>query len=295
MQKGSDSMIKSMLELSKVKITFAVSLTTITGYVLANGKFDFGLIWVTLGIFFLACAASVLNHIQESGTDSKMDRTKNRPIPSGRITKNSAYLLFFIELIIGLILLYFKTNTAAFLLGILALIWYNLIYTYLKRVTAHAVIPGSVIGAIPPLAGWVAAGSALNDPRAWALGLFFFVWQVPHFYLLAMKYGSQYKKAGFPSLIKKHNEFRLRIMVLIWIVATAITCLMLSYLDVLRSQLSFLIIIISSLWLILVFVRPVMRPSISYSAIKLFMNINYFVLLIIIILNFDHILYRFLF
>lgn len=162
MKKSIREVIMLILQLSKVKITIAVSFTTITGYVLGRGEIDFGFLWVTLGIFLLACGASVLNHIQESRTDSKMERTKERPIPSGRITKNHAFMLFAIEVISGLLILYFKTSLTALLLGILALIWYNFIYTYLKRITAHAVIPGSVIGAIPPLVGWVASGASLN-------------------------------------------------------------------------------------------------------------------------------------
>ena len=94
-----------------------------------------------------------------------------------------ALILFVTEILSGSLILYLAANPLALLLGWLALVWYNLVYTFLKRITPHAVIPGSFIGAIPPLIGWVAAGGSLLDFRAWVLALFFFVWQVPHFYL----------------------------------------------------------------------------------------------------------------
>jgi protoheme IX farnesyltransferase len=279
-------------ELSKVKITIAVSFTTITGYVLANGRFDAGFIPVTLGIFLLACGASVLNHIQEAQTDAIMERTYHRPIPSGEISITGAFLIAFSEGVAGFSLLIFFVNYSAFFLGGIALIWYNLVYTYLKRLTPHAVIPGSVIGAIPPLVGWVAAGGMLTDPRAWALALFFFVWQVPHFYLLVLKYGPQYEKAGMPALTSQHNPRVIRLMIFLWIVTTSFAALLLAYFEVIRSTLVIFGIMLASVWLLVVFLLPVIQPQRLYNPFRYFMRINYFVLFIIIVLNFDHILIR---
>ena len=266
----------------------AVALTTITGYVLGNASFDKGVFWVTLGIFFMACAASVLNHVQESQTDALMHRTRNRPIPAGKISKGKVLIIFALEFVTGAIILALKTNITTFILALLALIWYNFIYTYMKRISAHAVIPGSVIGAIPPLAGWAASGGELADPRAWVMALFFFVWQVPHFYLLVMKYGEQYEKAGIPSLTGQYSERIIRLMIFLWILTTAIASLFLYLFGVIESTVSAVIIFGSSLWLLISFFIPVVNQKKSFEPFRYFMRINFYVLLVIILLNLDN-------
>ncbi len=282
--------IQIILQLSKVKITVAVSFTTITGYVLARGKFDTGLLPVTLGIFLLACGASVLNHIQEQRTDALMQRTKDRPLPVGRISTGWAFVLYALEILSGSLILLFAVNGLALILGWLALIWYNLIYTYLKRITPHAVIPGSVIGSIPPLVGWVAAGGLLIDIRAWALAFFFFVWQVPHFYLLVMKYGPQYEKAGMPALTGLYNEWIIRVMIFLWVLATGIAALLLYYFKLVYSFTGMLIITLASLWLIGIFFIPLLKRRMPFNPFHYFMQINYYVLLVVVTLIADHLL-----
>lgn len=284
--------IQVIAELSKVKITIAVSFTTITGYVLARGQFDTGFIPVTLGIFLLACGSSVLNHVQEARSDAIMDRTFHRPIPKGTIGIPGALLIAFIELLAGTLILLLFVNYQALILGWIALIWYNFVYTYLKRTTPHAVIPGSLIGAIPPLVGWVAAGGLLIDQRAWAIALFFFVWQVPHFYLLVMKYGSQYEKAGMPALTSRHSFIVIRMMIFLWIITTSFSALLLTYFSVIRSSMVMFATLFASLWLMVIFFIPVFNPKREFKPIRYFMRINYYVLFIIVVLNLDYIFYK---
>ncbi|MFC2086814.1 UbiA family prenyltransferase [Bacteroidota bacterium] len=150
-------------------------MTTATGYVLANEKIDAGFVLPVLGIFLLACGSSVLNHIQERKTDAIMERTRNRPLVTGEVSIRLAVLLSFIYISSGVFLIYIGSGIISTLLGILALIWYNAIYTPLKRITPHAVIPGSVIGSIPPLVGWVVGGADLFNYKALVLAFFFYV------------------------------------------------------------------------------------------------------------------------
>lgn len=293
MMKGRiPEIIKIVAELSKVKITVAVSLTTITGYVLSAGKFDTGFIPVTIGIFLLACGSSVLNHIQEARSDAVMERTIQRPIPSGSISISGALIIAVIELLAGTFILLFLVNYIALILGWIAFFWYNLVYTYLKRVTPHAVIPGSLIGAIPPLVGWVAAGGLLTDQRAWAMALFFFVWQVPHFYLLIMKYGPQYEKAGMPALTSRHSNMVIRMMIFLWIVTTSFSALLLTYYDVIRSTSVMIAIMLASVWLMIVFFIPVFKPKREFKPFAYFKRINYYVLFIIVLINIDYLFYN---
>jgi len=279
--------VKVFLELSKVKITFAVALTTITGYLLAGGSFDMGLILPTLGIFLLACGSSAINHFQEHNQDAKMERTRNRPIPSGRISPAGALAFAFLLSASGSVLLYMGAGMLGLQLGLIALIWYNAIYTPLKKKTAFAVVPGAVIGSIPPLVGWVAAMGHLGDPRAIFMAFFFFIWQVPHFWLLMLKYGEEYVKAGFPSITQLYSPRQIKNITFIWILATAVSALMLPVFDVVESWVVMAGLLISSVWLVGQFTRLLSAADLTFSPIKYFMKINYFVLAVIILLSLD--------
>ena len=279
------SLLNTLLELSKVKITFAVSLTTITGYVLARGRFDRYMILPTLGIFLLACGASALNHYQERDKDAKMDRTKNRPIPSGRISPGMALLFALTLSIAGSLLIYFGSNFLALQLGLLALIWYNAIYTPLKKRTAFAVIPGSVIGALPPMVGWVAGGGSLIDPRALIIAFFFFIWQIPHFWLLLLKYGKQYEAAGFPSITSSYTTPQIKFTTFVWTFATAVTALMLPVFGIIDSVGGSVVLLVATVWLIYQFSGLLKQNDESFSPGFYFMKINYFVLSVIILLS----------
>lgn len=276
---------KIIMELNKVRITIAVTLTTIAGYILAKGTFDTGMILPVLGIFILACGSAALNHIQDRDKDAIMPRTSNRPIPSGDLSTSMALLIGLSEIIVGSILLYIGSGFLAMQLGILALIWYNGIYTPLKRKTAFAVIPGSIIGAIPPLVGWVAAGGSIADPKAMVLGLFFFMWQVPHFWLLMLKYGEEYNKAGFPSITSKISKQQVKNSTFLWTVATAVSALMVAMSGLISLLIFKVLILAASIWLIVVFSRLLQPKTQDFNPFYYFMRINYFVLVMILVMS----------
>ena len=158
MKNNSGNRFKYYLELSKLKIMIPVSLTGFTGYFIFDPHFSLKILLISLGILLLAISASVLNQIQEVNLDCKMNRTHNRPIPAGKINLYQAVLFFFINLIAGTVIIYSAGNFKAAIIGFLTILWYNGIYTYSKRITAFAVVPGAITGALPPLIGWVAAG-----------------------------------------------------------------------------------------------------------------------------------------
>jgi len=280
-------MLKTLLELTKIKITFAVMLTTITGYVLAAKSFSVEMLPTVIGLFILACGSAILNQYQEHLLDSMMERTRQRPIPSGKISPLNALLLAVAFAAVGSMMIFFNSGIVATALGLLALIWYNAIYTPLKKITPFAVIPGSVIGALPPLVGWVAGGGSLADPRALIMAFFFFIWQVPHFWLLMLKYGEQYEDAGFPSLRRFYSEKHIRWVTFLWTLSTAITALMLPLFDVVSSAITAVGIFALSTWLILSFLKLLKFETVLFKPIKYFMKINFYVLLIIILLTID--------
>lgn len=279
--------INILIELNKVRITIAVTFTTIAGYILAKGSIDQSIILPVLGIFILACGSSALNHVQDRDKDALMPRTSKRPIPSGEISTSFALTIGLIEVIIGALLIFFGSGFLALQLGLLALIWYNGIYTPLKRRTAFAVIPGSIIGAIPPLVGWVAGGGSLLNPEAMVLALFFFIWQVPHFWLLMLKYGDEYKKAGLPSVTSKISKQQVKNSTFLWTMATAVSALMVAMSGLISLLIFKVLILIASIWLIVVFSKLIIVKNQEFNPFYYFMRINYFVLIMILIFSIE--------
>jgi protoheme IX farnesyltransferase len=279
--------ISLLLELNKVRITFAVTLTMLAGYALAKNAIDTGIILPMLGIFILACGSAALNHYQDRDRDALMQRTMERPIPSGKISSTWVLIISFVEIILGTYLIYLGSNFLAAQLGVLALIWYNAIYTPLKRKTAVAVIPGSIIGAIPPMVGWVAGGGALADPRLLILGFFFFVWQVPHFWLLMLNYGKEYEKAGYPSITAKISKQQIKNATFVWTAATAIAALMLPVYGLVGTMFFKVIVVIAAVWLVAVFAPLLQSKKVEFNPFYYFMRINYFVLVMIVTLSID--------
>lgn len=218
--------LKIFLELSKIKITLFVTITASFGFIAYKGSITTGIILPTLGTLLLACGSAAYNHYQERFTDALMERTKSRPIPSGKISASTAYYFAAALVLIGSLILIIGANLTAMILGLLNLFWYNFIYTPLKRKTALAIIPGSLVGAIPPAIGWVAAGGSLLAPQIIILSFFFFIWQIPHFWLLLLVLDKDYQKAGLPTLTRIFSHQQLTRITFVWIVATIVTGLL---------------------------------------------------------------------
>lgn len=265
-------------------------LTTIAGYLLAKHTIDVDIILPTLGIFILACGSAALNHYQDKDKDILMERTKNRPIPSGKISANMVFLIAVAEIILGTYLIYAGSNFLAAQLGLIALIWYNGIYTPLKRKTAFAVIPGSIIGSIPPMVGWVAAGGAINDPKLFILAFFFFIWQVPHFWLLMMHYGKEYESAGYPSITSMVSKDQIKKGTFMWTAATAIAAMMVAVSGLVSTLFFKVFVLLAAIWLVVIFSNLLRQKSNDFNPFHYFMRINYFVLVMIISLSIDPLL-----
>lgn len=197
-----------------------VTFSAMVGYYFAD-NFNFNnWLLLTTGVFFLAGGTSALNQFQEYKPDSLMTRTRNRALVTGKIKKHNALAIAGLLVICGTILL-FLTGINAPLLGFLNIILYNFIYTPLKNKTSLAIIPGALVGAVPPLMGWSAAGASLMLPGIWFIAIFMFLWQLPHFWLLLMVHGKDYEKAGFKCLPKQLSDKQIRIIVFLWTIITS--------------------------------------------------------------------------
>lgn len=197
--------IAILLELGKIKITLPVAATTFLGYFLKTATFDAGLLLTTVGLFFIACASAALNHVQDQDIDSIMIRTQDRPLPKARISENAVLGLIVVWFSSGSILLYSGANLTAVILGWFALFWYNVVYTPLKRMTPLAVVPGALIGAVSPIVGWVGAGGQWYEKHALLIGIFMFLWQIPHFWMLLVQKTSDFQRAGLPIITARFS------------------------------------------------------------------------------------------
>lgn len=207
--------------LSKIRISLSVTATTFTGYFVHSGNLSPSLLPLLGGIFLLASGSSALNHYQERKTDSLMERTKSRPLPSGLVSPGSVLFFTLLSLVTGSFLLLSAFPVTILLLGLFNFVWYNAVYTPLKKVTAFAVIPGSITGGVPPMIGWLAAGGHWTNPEILVIVFFFIVGQIPHFWLLLLRYGREYEMAGLPSLTALFSPGQINRISYTWIVATA--------------------------------------------------------------------------
>jgi heme o synthase len=182
------------------------------------------------------------------------------------------------------------TNLETLFIGVLNLVWYNFVYTILKRKTALAVIPGALVGALPPLAGWAAADGNLSDFRIYLIVLYFFIWQIPHFWLLLLLYGKEYSAAGFPVLNDIFTDKQLKNLTFLWIFLTALLTSSIAFAGILNSVYSFVSILLISVILFYSSVLFVKSDAKRKNVFNMFMVINVHTLLIIVFLSFDKIL-----
>ncbi|MDR3611482.1 MAG: protoheme IX farnesyltransferase [Ignavibacteriaceae bacterium] len=279
--------IQILSELTKIKITIFVTVTTILGYICAAGEINYGVILPALGILFIACGSAAINHYQERRTDALMDRTRNRPIPSGRISPLNALLIAITLVTAGFILLTLSGGILAGALSLLNLFWYNGLYTPLKKINPLAIIPGSMVGAIPPAVGWVSAGGSLMDPQIIIISFFFFIWQIPHFWLLLSVLGKDYEKAGFPTFSKLFSRDQFSRIIFMWIAATVVTSLMLPLFGIVRNPVISFALLSAGIWLTIKAVK-LLKPGPDKLSFRFaFREINIFALIIVFLLSID--------
>jgi len=194
--------LKALRMLARLELSTMVALSALTGYLFAGGAWAWQMLLVLGGTGLLAAGSSALNQWQEADLDQRMLRTRMRPLPAGQFSKNLVLALVFLQIAAGLVLLAQTSGYLPLLIGTLAVIWYNAIYTPLKRITPFAALPGAVCGALPPLIGWTAAGGALVTQPAIILAGTLFVWQIPHTWLLLCRYRDDLKRSGLPDLFR---------------------------------------------------------------------------------------------
>ncbi len=282
---------KPYITLSRIPISLFAACSTLTGFFLFSYHRVIDALCAATAIYFLSCGASALNQIQERFIDAKMKRTHQRPLPSGIIHPLQALFFSLSLMLAGLLMLWSGRSKISIVMGLAAILWYNGVYTYLKRVTAFASIPGAAVGMIPPAIGWVSAGGSLLDARLAAVCFILFMWQVPHFWLLVLDHGEEYELAGLPSLTSALGKPQIARLTFAWIAAAAIASSILPLYGTVRSSIVSFSFYPLAAWLIwnersLIGTHPLLPLS-----PVLFRNINLYLFFIMSLLSADNVLF----
>jgi protoheme IX farnesyltransferase len=193
------STITDVKQLVKVGLSLSVVFSSVAGYLLAVETLDYvTLTLLAFGGFFMVGASNAFNQIIEIDTDALMQRTKTRPLPTGRMSLNTALTIAILLAVLGLGILYY-INAKSALFGAISIFLYTSAYTPLKSVTPLTVFVGAIPGAIPFMLGWVAATNQFGI-EAGILFMIQFFWQFPHFWSIGWLQDEEYKKAGFNML-----------------------------------------------------------------------------------------------
>ncbi len=243
---ASMTMLSAYLALFRPPVAFFVACSAVMGRIVASPAVSADLLFTAAGVFLLVCGASALNQHQERDTDALMQRTKRRPLPAGSLQPRTALAAASVAMAAGLLALGLLGRLPV-VIGVLAVLWYNALYTPLKRRTAFAAVYGAPAGMAAPAIGWTAGGGAVLDIRLAVLCLLFFLWQVPHFWLLLLRSDDDYERAGLPSLAKVFPREVLTGITMVWTAAAATASLLLPLFGMVRAPLLYGLLVLSSL------------------------------------------------
>jgi protoheme IX farnesyltransferase len=228
-----DSTILSAL--LRLPMSAMVAISALAGYLAFPGPPDaLPATLATTAIFLLAAGCSALNQVQESADDARMERTRRRPIPAGRLAPVTALAIAGVLIATALLLLSRLEHPVAGW-GLVALLLYNAVYTSLKKHTSFALLAGALCGALPPLIGWCAAGGQPTDHRIIGLTALVLLWQVPHTWALSARHPSDSTGGPFASLFKHLDTVHLSRLNRVWLLALAIATLQLPTFGTLRA------------------------------------------------------------
>ncbi len=284
--------LKIAVLLCRAPIAFFAAYSALTGYLLAGGRSLLVGALIALAVFALAAGASALNQYQEREIDALMERTRRRPLPARAIRPSRALFIAVMLIAAGLMLLYGAGGGTPALLCILAVVWYNGVYTGLKRVTAFAAVPGAVVGMVPPAIGWTSAGGRTDDPRLFAVCLLFFIWQVPHFWLQVLHHGEEYQRAGLPSLTAALDKKSIARITFAWICSASAASLLLPLYGNLTAPILYVPLLFSAVWITARGAGLLTGHQTPSPVLAAFRQMNIFILIVMSLLSADGIFLR---
>ena len=244
--------IRTYFKLTKPGIVMGNLITCAGGFALASrGNYDLLLaLFTILGLALIIASGCVCNNYLDRRSDAKMERTKNRPLVKGEITPYQALLFSAVLLLIGSGVLYFYVNRLALLLSFFGFAVYLVFYGYSKYHTVHATLIGSIAGAMPPVIGYCAVSNRL-DFGAVILFLMIALWQMPHFYAIAVYRMKEYASASIPVFPLMRGMRTTKVHMVLYILGFMSVSFLLTFLDYVGYTYLIMIALLSLAWLFL--------------------------------------------
>lgn len=249
----SQSKLKAIMALMKLRLSFLVVVSSVSGFMFASGSFGVNFWLLISGGFLITGASNAFNQIIERDLDKKMPRTAKRPLPTNKLTVTEAFVWALLMAVVGAILL-FQINFFSGILGLLALSMYVFLYTPLKRISPWAVFVGAFPGAIPPMLGVIAVTNEFSQ----LAGIMFFVqfiWQFPHFWAIAWVVDADYAKGGFSLLPSKGRKDKLSATIILLSSILLVPAGILPYIFNYTGIISLIIGLIAGLWFLWITIR----------------------------------------
>lgn len=281
------SLLADFATITKARLAISVVFSSVAGYLLGFSDvnpFSWSvLILLTIGGYCMVGASNVFNQIIEKDLDALMDRTKNRPVPSGKMSVRAAFILGSILTIGGIAILY-SINPKTAMFGAISIFLYTSVYTPLKTITPLAVFVGAFPGAIPYMLGWVAATNDF-DVEAGTLFLVQFFWQFPHFWAIGWFLFDDYKKAGFFMLPtgKKDKKTALQIILYTsWLILASLLPVTGYTGELMLTKVSAVIVFLLGLWMLVYAVKLYKKMDAPAARKLMLVSVSYISLLQII-------------
>jgi protoheme IX farnesyltransferase len=281
------SIYVDFLEITKARLAISVVFSSLAGFML--GIIDFHsadwlvLLKLAIGGYCMVGASNAFNQVIEKDLDALMDRTKNRPVPSGRMTPNSALLIASFLTLVGIIILY-TINPKSALFGAISIFIYTSLYTPLKTITPLSVFVGAFPGAIPFMLGWVAATNNFGI-EAGTLFLIQFFWQFPHFWAIGWFLFEDYEKAGFFMLPtgKKDKGTALQIILYtIWLLLASLLPALGYTGSLFISPIAAIVVFLLGIWMLVYTVKLYQTRSAKSARTLMLVSVSYITLLQIV-------------
>lgn len=242
--------------------TFAASLLAAAAY-----GFDvLAMVGVAAGSSAVIASGCVVNNYIDRKIDAKMKRTKKRALVNGTISHKNALIFACLLALAGFWILAILTNQLVLLIGLIAYVFYIVIYGYAKRKSVHSTLIGSIPGALPPLAGYVAVSGTI-DSSAWLIFFLIVSWQMVHFYAISLYRRSEYEAAGLPVLGVVSSSAVVKLNMAVFMIAYAVVLTTLNNIGAIGMAATFIMLIGTAYWAF-VFTRP--SPSIDAWAKRVF-------------------------
>lgn len=244
--------VQAYYRLTKPGIVYGNALMAIAGYFFgAAGNPSLSVfLAILIGISAVIASACVYNNVIDRDIDAKMERTKERAMPTGQISQLDALLFASFLLLIGLVLLVLGTNALTAFVALMGHLAYVVLYGYAKRKTVHGTLIGTLSGSTPPVIGYVAATGTL-DLTALLLFIVLAAWQMPHFYAIAIFRRDDYKRANIPVLSVVSGMDATRRQIIIYVGVFIISCVLLGVFSSLSLLSTLILVLLGSYWLLL--------------------------------------------